>query len=207
MTADLRNTQDDLAFVRSIIDQGPRTQSSAGQLFLAGGLTYGVQCAGYGLQAAFSLNFSPLMHLALAIGPTVVFLVILAVVVWRDRKQRPVGVATRAMNAAWGSTGLVNMAIIVVFGFNALREKSWVVWFLYPVVVCALQGGVWYVAYMLRRKTWLAAVSAGWLVSAVALGFMTHNIALYCLTIGLTLICCMALPGWIMMRQAAREQA
>jgi len=207
MTADLRNTQDDLAFVRSIIEQGPRTQSSAGKLFLAGGLVYGVQCAGYGLQAAFSLNFSTAMHLALAIGPSVVFLAFLAAVVWHDRKQSPVGVATRAMNAAWGSTGLVNIAMIVVFGFNALREKSWVVWFLYPVMVCALQGGVWYVAYMIRRKAWLAAVSAGWLVSAVTLGFMTRDIALYCLTIGLTLVLCMALPGWIMMRQAAREQA
>jgi hypothetical protein len=207
MSADLRDTQDDLAFVRSIIDQAPKTQSSAGQLFLVGGLAYGAQCAGYGLQAAFSLNFSTATHLALSIGPTIIFLAFMCVIIWRDRKKGPVGVATRAMNAAWGSTGLVNMAIIVVFAFNALREKSWVVWFLYPVVVCALQGGVWYVAYMIRRKTWLAAVSAGWLFSAVALGFMTRNIALYCLTIGLALIFCMALPGWIMMRQAAREQA
>lgn len=207
MTSDLRNTQDDLAFIRSIIDQAPKTQASGGLLFLVGGLAYGVQCAGYAAQAAFQLDFSPLMHLVLSLGPTVVFLAFLAVVVWRDRKQGQAGVATRAMNAVWGSSGLVNMVIIVVFGFNAVREKSWLIWFLYPVMVCAIQGGVWYVAYMIRRKAWMGAVSAGWLVSAVALGFMTRNIALYCLTIGLALVLCMALPGWIMMRQAAREQA
>jgi len=207
MTSDLRNTQDDLAFVRSIIDQAPKTQASGGLLFLVGGLTYGVQCVGYAAQAAFQLNFPPLMHLVLSIGPTVVFLAFLALVIWRDRNQGQAGVATRAMNAAWGSTGLVTMVTIVVFGFNAIREKSWLIWFLYPVMVCAIQGGVWYVAYMIRRKAWMGAVSAGWLASALALGFMTHNIALYCLTIGLTLMLCMALPGWIMIRQAAREIA
>lgn len=205
MTGDLRDTQDDLAFIRSIIDQAPRTQASGGKLFLVGGLAYGVQCMGYAAQAAFQLDFPPLMHLVLSLGPTVVFMAFLAVVVWRDRKPGQVGVATRAMNAAWGSTGLVTLVIVVVFGFNALREKSWLIWFLYPVMVCAVQGGVWYVAYMIRRKAWMGAVSAGWLVSALALGFMTRDIALYCLTIGLALIFCMALPGWIMIRQAARE--
>ena len=97
--------------------------------------------------------------------------------------------------------------VIVVFGFNAWREQSQLIWLLYPIIVCAVQGGVWYVAYMIRKRVWLATVSAGWLASAVALGFMTRTMDLYCLTIGIALLLFMALPGWIMTRQAAREIA
>lgn len=207
MTGDLRNTQDDLAFLRALVTDTPKTQASGGWLFLAGGVLYGAQCLFFWAQMTFRFQMPGWAWMIPSIGPTALFLIVMVRVILQDRKLGQTGVATRAMNAAWSSTGLVTMAVLVVFGFNAWRENSLLIWLLYPIVVCAIQGGVWYVAYMIRKRAWLAAVSAGWLATAVALGFMTRNQDLYCLTIGIALLLCMALPGWIMIRQAAREIA
>ncbi|WP_425995574.1 hypothetical protein [Caulobacter sp. DWR1-3-2b1] len=46
MTSDLRDTQDDLAFIRALVTDTPRTQASGGWLFMAGG---GLYCLTAGL--------------------------------------------------------------------------------------------------------------------------------------------------------------
>jgi len=207
MNGELNSAQDDLAFLRALVNDAPKTQSAGGWLFLAGGTLFGLQSLFFWAQMAFQLQLPSWGWLIPSILPSVLFLIALVLVVMQGRKSPQTGVATRAMNAAWSSTGLVTMTVIIVFAFNAWREKSLLIWLLYPIIVCAVQGGVWYVAYMIRKRVWLATVSAGWLASAVALGFMTRTMDLYCLTIGIALLLFMALPGWIMTRQAAREIA
>ena len=207
MNGDLNSARDDLAFLRALVNDAPRTQSAGGWLFLAGGVLFGLQCLFFWAQMVFRIQLPAWGWMVPTVLPTVLFLIALVLVVRQGRKSPQTGVATRAMNAAWSSTGLVTMTVIVVFAFNAWREQSLLIWLLYPIIVCAVQGGVWYVAYMIRKRAWLAGVSAGWLVSAMALGFMTRNMDLYGLTIGIALLLFMALPGWIMVRQAARETA
>ncbi len=190
-----------LAFVKALVSEGGRSQVTGGATFLAAGLCYGAQCL---LQWAEVMGWLPfgLLGLVFSVAPTVIFVTVLSIVLWRGRKDGQQGVATRALNATFGSAGLANLFMVFVFGYNAITQKSLGIWLYYPCVVCAFQGAIWYVAYMIRRKAWLAFVSGGWFVTTVALGLTLRDTPTYVLVLGLALTFLMGGSGWYMMRQA-----
>lgn len=191
-----------LAFVKALVSDGGRAQATGGAAFLAAGLCYGLQCLLQWAQIKGWLPGAPLVSLVLGVGPTVVFVVVLGVTLWRGRGAQPQGVATRALNASYGSAGLANLFMVFVFGYNAMEQKSLAIWLYYPCVVCAFQGAIWYVAYMIRRQAWLAVVSTGWFAVTVALGLTLRDVPTYVLVLGLALTFLMGGSGWYMMRQA-----
>jgi hypothetical protein len=208
MTEDEANASTDfagnLAFVKALVTDGGRAQATGGAAFLAAGLCYGIQCLVQYGQIRGWVPASPVLFLTSAIGPSVIFAALLSVILWRGRGQVAHGVATRALNATYASAGLANLFMVFVFGYNAFTQKSLAIWFYYPCVVCAFQGAVWYVAYMIRRKVWLACVSAGWFVTTVALGLTLRDMPTYVLILGLALTFLMGGSGWIMMHQARK---
>jgi hypothetical protein len=111
-------------------------------------------------------------------------------------------VAARALNATYTSAGVANLFIVAIFGYNAMLEKSMTLWLLYPAVICVFQGAVWYVAWVIRRKLWLAVISAGWLLTSVTLGALIHNAPDYLLVLSVALIVLMGGGGWYMQRTA-----
>jgi hypothetical protein len=100
--------------------------------------------------------------------------------------------------------GLANLVLSGVFGLVAWQLGSETIWLLYPVTTCVLLGLAWFVAYMVRKRAWLASVSGGWFVTAVSLGLLVGrgDLSSYVLLLGLALLVLMALPGWAMMRGA-----
>ncbi len=197
-------TSGDLSFLKSLVSEGPKAQATAGQVFMTAGILYGVQCLLNWLGIVMKLNWSPLVWLLVGFGPTALFILALVVIIWRGRGDQPQGVAARALNAAYTSAGVANLFVVAVFGYNAMQEKSMVLWLLYPAVICIIQGSVWYVAFMIRRKPWLMAVSAGWFASGLALGGLIHNISAYLLVLGVTLLVLMGGSGWYMLRTAQK---
>ncbi|MFT3996781.1 MAG: hypothetical protein QM667_05180 [Asticcacaulis sp.] len=193
-------TRDDLAFVRALVDQAPRTQASAGLLFMICGGIYGLQCLVYWGELAGLYSLPPLGGLLTALVPVIVSVGAIIWVIVRAGPAPAAGVATRALNAAFSSTGLVNLVMILLFGVIATREKSMLIWLIYPAVICALQGGAWYVAYAIRRKVWLLAVACGWFAAAAVLGFVIERLELYLLILSVALIGLMAVPGYVMWR-------
>jgi len=193
-------TRGDLAFVRALVDQAPKTQASAGLLFMICGGIYGLQCLVYWLDVMGWAPLSPLGGLLTAAVPIIVSTGAIVWVIVREGPSPSAGVATRALNAAYSSTGLVNLVMILVFGVIATREKSMLIWMIYPAVICALQGGAWYVVYMIRRKFWLLVVAGGWFMAAAALGFVIPDLKLYLPVLAGTLIGLMAVPGYIIWR-------
>lgn len=195
-------TSGDLTFLKSLVSEGPKAQASAGQVFMCAGLLYGLQCLLNWLGVAFALNWSPLIWLLIGFGPTALFVAALIVIIWRDRHNRVQGVAARALNATYSSAGVANLFIVAIFGYNAMLEKSMTLWLLYPAVICVFQGAVWYVAWVIRRKLWLAVISAGWFLTSVTLGALIHNAPDYLLVLSVALIVLMGGGGWYMQRTA-----
>ena len=195
----------DLAFVKGLVGEGARGRMSGGAVFLAAGLCYGLQCLllwpetmGWFHWGAFGM--------VLGIAPSVIFAAVLGYVLWTNRKDGQTGVATRAINAAFGSAGLANMFIVAVFAYLAFYvEKNMLIWLLYPAVVCAFQGAVWYIAYMIRRQLWLALVSGGWFITTLALGLLIRT-PHYVLVLGLALTFLMGGSGYAMMRLAKKAE-
>lgn len=202
---DIGDLAGNLAFVKALVSEGTRTQMTGGAVFFAGGVCFGLQCLVQYAQLRGWLPNGALSGLVAGTLPTVVFVTILGVVLWRNRKDKPQGVANRALNATFGSAGLANLAVIFVFGYNAILQKSLTTWLFYPAVVCAFQGAIWYVAYMIRRKLWLAGLSVGWFVTTVLLGLTLHDPNTYVLILGFALFFLMGGGGWYMMRVAKKN--
>ena len=208
MTTDRDDETDvsqNLAFVRALVSEGGRAQLSGGALFMVAGLVYGLQCIVQWAGAIGFIYLGLVGNLIAGTLPTVVFILAVIWVAWRDRGLKPKGVGTRALNAAFGSAGLTNLFMAFVFGYNAIRHDSLAIWLYYPAVVCALQGAAWYIAHMIRKQLWLALVSAGWFVTTVALGVLIDSPNTYVLVLGFALILLMGGSGYAMVRMAKRE--
>jgi len=197
--------EDDLAFMRALV-QGDRggAQDSLGRSYVLAGLIYAGQSFAAMAEQAGLFRLSPTGDLVLGIGPTVLFLVLLVWVLRRGRREGGAGVVSRAIRAAFTTAGLANLALIVIIGSVAAREKSVVIWMIYPCVVFVLQGAAWLVAFSLRRRAWMAVVGIGWFASGIVMA-LTIGTSLLPAVIGGALLLFMVAPGVALMNLARRE--
>jgi hypothetical protein len=199
----------DLAFMRALADGGRQPTAMAGpSIYLAAGLLYGAQCLYHLLEFLTPIRWSGPMSLAVAVGVNIVFFTWMTVVLVRERGQRVGGSGVnRAINAMFAATGLANLCFVAVYGLNAAWLQQFGFWLLYAATVFILQGAAWWVAWLMRRKTWMMLTAIGWFVSGTALGLiLQRDMAAYLAVCGAALFFCMALPGWIMVRQARADR-
>ncbi len=205
MTDPIKTAQDDLAFMRSLVEHGGRAGTSGGSVFLAAGLLYGLQCLFHWGQMRGWIDAPDLVNLLFSAGPTAAFLVILCVVLWRDRKRTETGSQSRAVQGMFAGIGLANLVMVAVFAVNAARQQDFQIWLFYPAVIFALQGAAWFAVWQVRRRGWLGAVALGWLAASLALGLSIDALERYILIAALSLLLLMALPGAVMMRLARQN--
>jgi hypothetical protein len=191
---------DDLTFLRSLVQGSDNFQRYFGQVYFAAGLCYSVQMLLHAGQALGWIT-SPTLGAVIAAGPTIVFLGLLA---WLLRRQggSPPTTANRAIGAVFRAVGLTNLALTAVIGGAAWRAHSLDVWLIYPCVAMVLQGLAWMVAWQVRRRSWFAAVAAGWFATGVGMGFAIGMPFAYVAIAGLGMLAFMLIPGAVMMRQA-----
>lgn len=195
----------DLAFLRAIVDGRGRSSMTMGVVYMAGGLLYGLQCLFHIGQMAGLVRWPPLANLGFIIAINIAVVVAIAWAVIKDRKaggdaRGPM--ATRTLNAGFSSAGMVNLAMVVIFGVGAWRDQDFAIWLYYPAVVFGLQAAAWSVAWSLKKKGWMLAVSLGGWLTAVALGVLVRQPDLYLYVCTAALFLLFALPGWIMVRDA-----
>lgn len=199
--------QDDLAFMRSIVEGGGRTSMTLAICYLAGGLLYGLQCLFHVGQVTGLIRWPELANLIFVVMITVSFLAVLTWAVLKDRRDGPPNrgpLATRSLNAAFSATGMANSAVIIVFGVGAIRDQDFAIWLYYAAIVFALQAAAWFMAWTLKKKGWMLATALGGWVTAVALGVLVREPLWYLGVCTVALFALFALPGWIMFRDARR---
>jgi hypothetical protein len=205
MTAKTQSAQDDLAYMRTVVEQGGRPRMAGALIYMAAGLIYGVETLVHWGQSINLIRLSMPATLTFVAGCSALFVLVMIVLIARDKtKGIGAGSGSRALNAAFGGAGLANIALMVIFGVNAWRQHDFLIWMLYPCVVFALQGAAWYVAFMLRRKGWMLVVSLGCLLTAALMG-MVINTPTFNLVAALACFAWLAVPGAIMARDARRE--
>lgn len=201
----LHSPEDDLAFMRSIVEGGGRPPMTLAVCYLAGGLLYGLQCLFHIGQATGLIRWPDLANLVFVVGISATFLSILTWAILKDRKTGTSNrgpVATRTLNAAFSATGMANCAVIIVFGVGAYRDQDFAIWLYYAAIVFALQAAAWYMAWTLKRKGWMLATALGGWVTAVALGVLVREPFLYLGVCSVALFLLFALPGWVLFRDA-----
>lgn len=207
MSAAARPTtaEDDLAFMRSIVEGHGRPPFTLAVCYLAGGLLYGAQCLFHFGQATGLIAPPEPVTLVVVVGVTITFLAILTWAILKDRKTeatRRGPFASRMMNAAFSATGMANAAVIIVFGAGAVRDGDFSTWLYYGAVVFAVQAAAWYLAWMMRRQGWMLATALGGWVTAVALGLLVREPFLYLIVCTAALFLLFAWPGWYLMAAA-----
>jgi hypothetical protein len=203
MPSDTEAIRDDLAFLRALVQGGDDFLRGFGRGYFAGGVCYLVQTLLGEGQALGWVPSKGLLALVIAFGPTVVFLVALAVIISRGHAPSP-GQASRTMGAIFGAVGLANLVLIAVIGSIAWRERSFTIWMIYPCTVFIMQGAAWLTTYALRRRAWAALVAAIWFVCALGMGFGVRSFTWYLAFASLGLGLGMAAPGaWLMTRPRA----
>jgi hypothetical protein len=198
--------QDDLAFMRSIVEGGGRTSMTLAVCYLAGGLLYGLQCLFHVGQVTGLIRWPDLANLVFVVMITVSFLAVLTWAILTDRKAGAAHgpLASRSLNAAFSATGMANTAVIIVFGVGAVRDHDFAIWLYYAAIVFALQAAAWYMAWTLKRKGWMLATALGGWATAVALGVLVREPVWYLGVCTVALFALFALPGWVMFRDARR---
>ena len=197
--------QDDLAFMRSIVEGGGRTSMTLAICYLAGGLLYGLQCLFHIGQVTGLIRWPELANLIFVVMITVSFLAVLTWAILKDRRDGPPNrgpLATRSLNAAFSATGMANSAVIIVFGVGAIRDQDFAIWLYYAAIVFALQAAAWFMAWTLKKKGWMLATALGGWVTAVALGVLVREPLWYLGVCTVALFALFALPGWILFRDA-----
>ena len=198
------SAQEDLAFLRALARTGDGFQLPFGAAYLSAGLCYGVQMLLSAAQTLGWLPAWPILGLAVGLGPTVVFAVLMTIIVVRNRRAAPAGLMGRAIGAVFGAMGLANLALVAVIGSVAMRQHSLTVWLIYPCTVFVLQGAAWFIAFSLRWRSWLALVAAGWVVFGLLMTWFITQPILYIAAGGVGMIVCMVIPGAVMLRLARR---
>ncbi|MFN3352329.1 MAG: hypothetical protein ACK4Z5_01870 [Brevundimonas sp.] len=212
MTETSRSTpQADLAFLRSIIEGGAsgRGMLTMGVAYCAGGVLYGLQCLFHIAQMHGWILWPAGPSLLFIVGVSVAFCAVLAWAVREDRKHKAASgpLATRTMNAAFTATGMVNLAVIIIFGVGSARDQDFAVWLYYPAIIFAGQAAAWFVAWSLKKRAWMLATAAGGWITAVALGLLVRQTDVYLYLCTAALFLLFALPGWIMIRGALQARA
>lgn len=195
----------DLAFMRALVEPDDRWLKQFGETYSAAGLCYCIQML---LHAGQFVGLTPtdgLGGLAIGLGPTIVFLGLL---VWIIRRNAPIrGNATaRAVGSVFGAVGLTNLALVLIIGSIAWRLHSLTIWLIYPCTVMVLQGMAWLVAFMLRRRGWMAAVAIGWFITGLGMALFIDNMAGFVAAAGAGMFLFMLLPGLWMLRGARPGQ-
>ncbi|MEZ5958223.1 MAG: hypothetical protein R3C27_13545 [Hyphomonadaceae bacterium] len=205
MTSDLQSARDDLAYMRTLVTGSGPLQATMGEAFMWAGAIYGGQCLLHWLQTLHVMPEVGLSALAIAVGPTLIFCIVLGFIIWKDRKKPPGGVASRALTAVFQGAGLANLVMAFVLGYGAQKSESFGLWLYHPIVVCMFQGVAWYVAWIVLKRAWLGLVAAGWFVMTVALGVTVFgDIGSYLLVLGVGLITLMGVPGFVIWRSATK---
>ena len=201
MTNDAQSARDDLAFLRGLLGDDGKPMRGFGEAYFAAGLIYGGQMLLHAAQALGWLGGGGPTGLLIGLGPTLVFAPVLAWIIVRNRRDAARGTTSRAVANAFAVVGMANLVLIAVIGAVAWREGSVTTWLIYPCCVFVLQGAAWLFAFMMRRQAWLMAVALGWFASAVAMALTVTATGWFILAAALGLWLCMALPGWIVLRQ------
>jgi len=196
----IRSAQDDLAFLRALVQTGDVMQKPFGQAYLAGGLCYGAQLLLSGLDGLGLWAPTPAVSITIAIAPTVVFCLLLAWIIGRARTNAPPAGMQRTIGKVFGCLGVSNLGLIVVIGAVALREHNLTTWLIYPCAVFVLQGAAWLVAYNLLRRAWMGLIAAGWMIAAAVMAIFIETMPVFIVVAGLALMLFMALPGWLILR-------
>lgn len=207
MNAETEDTAADIAWMRRLAEEGgDAPMQGASILFIAGVLFAGASLFHWAaITGVLSLQPESLWIGWLA--ATLLFFVALIVTLTRLKRQPGVVTsANRATGIAWSAMGWGIFALFVslsVVGYRLGGEAANALFGLVPSIILVFYGIGWSVSAVMHRLRPLWILSLGSYAAAPALAAFTGSATQY-LAYAAALLLLMALPGFLLMRQAKR---
>ncbi len=195
--------QSDIDFLKALASDSGRLLRRDAITLVAVGMIFGVNAvltwaifAGY-LPQPRSMWLWPYM------GALVLFL---AVVLLTNRRFRSAtdGAASRAMSTAWSSVGVTLTVAGVALALASWRLAEPRIMYLFPIVLFAIYGAAWWIAFSVKHVTWYRFVTAGCFATVLAIGFVAGSPAMW-LVLACGLFLFVGVPGLLLLRETRAE--
>ncbi|MFZ4067628.1 MAG: hypothetical protein ACOYKF_08805 [Phenylobacterium sp.] len=194
---------DDLAYLKTLAEEGRAAPILAGPYMALGGGVFGItSLVAYAIQTRIlPLPASALGWIWLASGP--VFALCLPLLDRRTR-TRPGGASSlnETIGTVWTQAGIAMGVLFVALIVAGYRTADWGVLNLFPSIILALYGLCWMAAAHIGRTGWLRRVGVGSFIASIAMAaaggpllWLAYAIALFALALA---------PGLLLMRQEGR---
>ena len=194
----------DIAWMRRLAEEGAQAPMQGAPILMAAGLTFGVGSLAF--WAELNRMFSvPGVFGVSWLAATALFLAILTFNLTGSRRRTGVmTAANRAIGTVWSAVGIGIFALFVALIINDVRTDSsegFNSFWLAPSVIMVFYGLGWAVtsAMLKSRPLWFLAMAS--FVAAPLLALLAGEAVQY-LAYAAALFLLMALPGWMLMRQA-----
>jgi hypothetical protein len=207
MTDKAQDPAADIAWMRRLAEEGDRAPMRGASILMVAGLIYGLTSLlhwGHAAGLVPSAFGAAGIEWLLATG---LFLIVIAVILWRLR--RAVGVRTaanRAIGTIWSGVGwgifVLFLSMAVVSARVGVDQGSMMFW-LVPSIIMAFYGMGWAVTAAMLKARPLAGLAVASFLAAPALAAFSGQDAQY-LAYAAALLLLMAAPGFLLMRAAAR---
>lgn len=205
MTETTEDPAADIAWMRRLAEEGAQEPMRGTSLLMFGGLLYGLASL---FHWGVVVDLLPLARNQIWIGwiaATLVYWVVLAVTIPRLRRAGVSTTANRAAGIAWSGMGWGIFALFLamaVLGWRVADEAALNAMFaLIPSIIMVFYGVGWAVHAEMQRSRMLWALSLSSFAVAPLLALFAGQAEQY-LAYAAALFLLMALPGWLLMRQA-----
>ena len=194
----------DIAYMRRLAEEASTVPMRGGSILMSAGLIYGLTSMAHWTVVSGLISIDPQAFSLIWLGATLLFLGVLAIIIAGLKREGGVQTAAnRASAVAWSSVGWGIFALFTSIAVVSMRigEQSLVLLSLVPSIIMVFYGLGWAVtAAMMRTQSlwWLAIAS---FAAAPLLALLGGEPAQY-LAYGVALFVLMALPGYLLMRQA-----
>jgi hypothetical protein len=200
MSDPTQTLKDDIAFLRELTQDPGAGFARDGTVMVLVGSIFGIVDLAYWTFYRGWLHPPTWMTLWLWAAGLAVFFIIGHLAT--RRLPAPTGAAARAMAAGWSGVGVSLTAAGAGLILGGLRlHQPQLTLQVFPIVLFALYGSGWAVAYAVKRKAWFAWVTLGCLTTAVACGALMGSPDEW-LALSIGLFAMVAAPGAAIVRQA-----
>lgn len=194
----------DIAYMRRLAEEASTAPMRGGSILMSAGLIYGLTSVAHWTVVSGLINIDPQAFSLIWMGATLLFLGVLAVIVAGLKREGGVQTAAnRASAVVWSSVGWGIFALFTSIAVVSMRmgEQSLVLLSLVPSIIMVFYGLGWAVtaAMMRTRSLWWLAIAS--FAAAPLLALLGGEPVQY-LAYGVALFVLMALPGYLLMRQA-----
>lgn len=200
--ADQNQALDDIAFMRSLAEDGRQGPLAGGSILVAAGAIFGATAVGVWYGQTSGMITAGWMYPAVWFAATAVFLVALTIL--QRGMARASSATNRASGVAWAGAGWAIFFVVTSLMVMGARLEDWRIMGAVPSVILAIYGAAWFLAAAVSRTRWLFGVAFGSFAAAVACAWFVDDPVTINLVYAAALLLLMVVPGLVMMAQARR---